>query len=158
FAKYRFTDLAHGTHPPTRDYEKWDGSFFVYTSHRSARKKQKPVRSRRTPCPVLSDIRKVPGEGYVCPVLSDIGPASRCPTPSDISSLPLGKRPQGEGMGERASLVEQDQGSSTVRAPAQAGGAGSSPAPEANRRESLTAYVLSVVNAELEGLHARTKV
>jgi hypothetical protein len=22
-AKYRFTDLAHGTHPPTRDFEKW---------------------------------------------------------------------------------------------------------------------------------------
>jgi hypothetical protein len=30
-AKYRFTDLAHGTHPPTRDYEKWDGELFAYT-------------------------------------------------------------------------------------------------------------------------------
>jgi hypothetical protein len=68
-AKYRFTDLAHGTHPPTRDYEKWDGSPFVYTSHRPARKKQKPVLSRRT-------ARIVP---------SGIGGASKCPVPSDIS-------------------------------------------------------------------------
>jgi hypothetical protein len=30
-AKYRFTDLAHGTHPPTRDYEEWDGELFTYT-------------------------------------------------------------------------------------------------------------------------------
>src|SRR5712691_8110837 len=36
-AKYRFTDLAHGTHPPTRDYEKWDRTPFVYTPHRPAR-------------------------------------------------------------------------------------------------------------------------
>src|SRR5262249_5275966 len=56
------------------------------------------------------------------------------------SSLPLGERPQGEGMAERASLIQHDQDSSTVRAPAQAGGAGSSPAPDANRRESLTIW------------------
>src|SRR5262245_61674626 len=29
-AKYRFTDLAYGTHAATRDYEKWNGELFVY--------------------------------------------------------------------------------------------------------------------------------
>jgi hypothetical protein len=38
-AKYRFTDLAHGTHPPTRDFEKWEGKIFVYTARRASRKK-----------------------------------------------------------------------------------------------------------------------
>jgi hypothetical protein len=134
-AKYRFTDLAYGTHSPTRDYEKWEGEMFVYTARRPAEKKQNPVLRRRTPCPTASDIRKVPGEGSVCPTTSDIHEAARCPTASDISRLPSpapGKAPL--------------QGSSTVRAPAQAGDAGSSPAPVAN----LTEYVLSVVNAELD--------
>src|SRR5262249_16875663 len=44
-AKYRFTDLALGTHPPTRDYEKWEGEMFVYTPRRGGRKKQNPVRT-----------------------------------------------------------------------------------------------------------------
>ena len=117
-AHYRFTDLAHGTHPPTREFEKWDGSLFVYTRHRPSRKKQNPVRSGRTPRPTSSDIRTVSDEGALCPVPSDIGEAPRCPARSDISRLPSPAR--GEG-----SL----QGSLTVRAPAQAGGAGSSPAP-----------------------------
>src|SRR5262245_21530884 len=30
-AHYRFTDLTHGTHPPTRDFEKWDGVLFEYS-------------------------------------------------------------------------------------------------------------------------------
>jgi hypothetical protein len=38
-ASYRFTDLAHGTHPPSRDYEKWEGEKFVYTPRRDGRKK-----------------------------------------------------------------------------------------------------------------------
>src|SRR5262249_31355546 len=42
-AKYRFTDLAHGTHPATQDYEKWDGELYAEPPHRSARKKQNPV-------------------------------------------------------------------------------------------------------------------
>jgi hypothetical protein len=89
-AKYRFTDLAHGTHPATRDFEKWTGELFVYMPPRAARKKQNPVRSGRTPRPVWSDIRTVPGEGSVCPVRSDIGSAPECPVRSDISRLPLG--------------------------------------------------------------------
>jgi hypothetical protein len=107
-AKYRFTDLAHGTHPPTREFEKWKGEMFVCTARRAARKKQNPVLRRRTPCPTASDI-------------------SRLPLPTAAEAV--------------------IQGSSTVRAPAQAGDAGSSPAPVA----SLTEYVLSVVNAVLDG-------
>jgi hypothetical protein len=117
-AHYCFTDLPHGTHPPTRGYEKWSGAPFVYRRRRPARRKQKPVSSRRTPRIAPSDIRKVPGAGSVCLVPSDIGEASRCLIPSDITSLPLPK-------------AREEQGSLTARAPAQAGGAGSSPAPVA---------------------------
>jgi hypothetical protein len=131
-ARYRFTDLAYGTHAATRDFETWDGSIFT---SREGRKKQKPVLPRRTPRPTASDIRKAGNGGAVCPTASDIDGASKCPTASDISSLPLGERAQGERMAEEASLREQDQGSSTVRAPVQAGDAGSSPAPEASRGE-----------------------
>src|SRR5262245_39569042 len=46
-ARYRFTDLAHGTHPATVDYEKWDGELFDPDNQRST-KKQNPVRSGRT--------------------------------------------------------------------------------------------------------------
>jgi DNA-binding transcriptional MocR family regulator len=53
--RFRFTDLAHGTHPATRDYEKWDGSLFEYTPRKPGRKNRIPsgpvghsVRSRRT--------------------------------------------------------------------------------------------------------------
>jgi hypothetical protein len=143
--RFRFTDLAHGTHPATRDYEKWDGSLFEYTPRKPRRKKQNPVRSRRTPRPVPSDIRKASNGGSVCPVPSDRGEAPRCPVPSDRSRLPL--PPAGEEKGKGSLL----QGSSTVRAPAQAGGAGSSPAPVA----SLTEYVLSVVNRVLDEHEAR---
>jgi hypothetical protein len=41
-AKYRFTDLAYGAHAATRDYEKWDGSPFVYTPHRRTQKNRNP--------------------------------------------------------------------------------------------------------------------
>jgi hypothetical protein len=140
-AKYRFTDLAYGTHAPTRDYEKWDGSPFVYTPHRPARKKQKPVLSHRTPRIVPPDIRKAGNGGAVCIVPPDIGAAPECPVASDISRLPLPTAGEEQGR-------DRDQGSSTARAPAQAGEAGSSPAPDA----SLTEYVLSVVNVELDRL------
>ena len=38
-AEFRFTDLPHGTHPATRDYEKWTGELFTYKPRRPARKK-----------------------------------------------------------------------------------------------------------------------
>jgi hypothetical protein len=100
--KYRFTDLPHGTYPPTRDFEKWDGEMFAYTPRRPGRKKQNPVRSHRTPCPVPPDIETAPE----CPVKPDI---------SRRTSLRAKRRVK--------------QGSSTARAPVQAGDAGSSPAP-----------------------------
>src|SRR5262245_57097231 len=142
-AKYRFTDLAHGTHPATRDYEKWDGSIFENPPRKSGWKKQNPVLPRRTPCPTASDIRTAPGEGSVCPTASDIGSASKCPTASDISRLPLPAAGEG-GI----------QGSSTARAPVQAGGAGSSPAP-VTRLPDLTEHVLRIVNEQLDELDAR---
>jgi hypothetical protein len=121
-AKYRFTDLAHGTHPPTRDFEKWEGELFVYTPRRSGNKKQNPVLPHRTPRPTAQDIRKPPGAGSVCPTTQDIDAAARCPTAQDISRFASPER------------RERAQGSLTVRAPAQAGGAGSSPAPVATPR------------------------
>jgi hypothetical protein len=140
---YRFTDLAHGTHPPTRDFEKWDGKLFVYVPRRASGK-QIPVLSGRTPRIVSSDIRTAPGEGSVCIVPSDIGDASKCPVPSDISRLPL-----------PAAGEAEIQGSSTVRAPAQAGDAGSSPAPVA--KPDLTTMVLDIVTAQLNELASRRR-
>jgi hypothetical protein len=145
-AKYRFTDLAHGTHPPTRDYEKWDRTPFVYTPHRPARKKQKPVPPRGTPCTTAWDIRKAGDGGAVCTTAWDIGAAPRCTTAWDISRLP--SPAVGEGQ-------DKDQGSSTVRAPAQAGDAGSSPAPVA--RPDLTTMVLDIVTAQLNELESRRR-
>jgi len=138
--KYRFTDLAHGTHPPTRDFEKWDGEVYVEPSHRPAPKKQNPVPPHGTPCTAPRDIRRGAGGRFVCTAPRDIDGTGECPAPRDTSRLPL--PPVGE-----AAL----RGSSTVRAPAQAGGAGSSPAPVA----SLTEYVLSIVSAELDRLNER---
>jgi len=139
---YRFTDLAHGsgTHPPTRDYEKWDGSIFQNPPRKSGWKKQNPVPQRGTPRPTARAITETENGEPLCPTARDISVAPNCPTARDISRLPL--PPAGE-----AGL----RGSSTVRAPAQAGGAGSSPAPVA----SLTEYVLSIVNAELDRLNER---
>jgi hypothetical protein len=121
-AKYRFTELPHGTHPPTRDFEKWNGEMFAYTPRRPGRKKQNPVRQNRTPCPTEPDIRKASGGAFVCPTKPDIETASECPTKPDISrkATPQAKR-------------RMKQGSSTARAPAQAGDAGSSPAPDATK-------------------------
>src|SRR5262249_44771315 len=143
-AKYRFTDLAYGTHAATRDYEKWDGEIFLYTPRRPSRKKQNPVLPRRTPCPTAQDIQTVPKEGSVCPTAQDIGCDPECPTAQDISRLPL-----------PAAGEAQTQGSLTARAPAQAGGAGSSPAPVAKRREELTNMVLCIVNEQLNELELR---
>jgi hypothetical protein len=121
-ACYRFTDLAYGTHAASRDYEKWDGSIFELTPSRPSRRKQNPVLPRRTPCPTASDIRGKENVGGVCLAASDTVAAPRCPTASDTSRIPS------IGLSERG----PDQGSSTARAPGQAGGAGSSPAPDTN--------------------------
>jgi len=139
-AKYRFTDLAYGTHPATRDYEKWDGELFVYKRRRTGRKKQNPVRKMRTHRPQNAYIRKDKNGAAVCTQNADIGEAPRCTQNTYISGLPLPASGQGPL-----------QGSSTVRAPAQAGGAGSSPAPVTN----LTEYVLAIVNAQLDARPAR---
>src|SRR5262249_4539333 len=52
-ARYRFTEFAYGTHPPTRDFEKWNDEPFVYTPHRHRRihtsAKQNPVVMVSTP-------------------------------------------------------------------------------------------------------------
>src|SRR5262249_17210615 len=93
-------------------------------------KKQNPVPVRVTPCPRVSDIRQALNMGSVCPRVSDIDEAPRCPRVSDISRLPF---PSDGG--------EPIQGSLTVRAPAQGGGAGSSPVPVT----SSTAMVLEMV-------------
>jgi hypothetical protein len=129
---YRFTDLAHGTHPATRDYEKWDGSTFKNPPRKSGRKKQNPVLRRRTPRIAPSDIRRASNGSSVCIARSDINEAPRCIAPSDISRLPL-----------QSASEAGIQGSLTVRAPARAGGAGSSPAPVAN--SPPTAMVLEMV-------------
>jgi hypothetical protein len=85
--EYRFTDLAYGTHPPTRDYEKWEGELFAYTP-RQSRGSHKPVLSRRTPCIARSDTQMNGNGGSVCPTLSDTGATPECPTLSDTSRLP----------------------------------------------------------------------
>lgn len=140
--RYRFTDLAYGTHPATRDYEKWDGELFRYRPRRSRRKTQNPVPAMGTPRTYYGDIRKANGKGAVCTHHGDIGKPPRCTQNGDISRLP-----------SPAPAGARIQGSLTVRAPAQAGGAGSSPAPVAN----LTEYVLSVVNAQLDELEGRRR-
>ena len=120
---WRFTDLPCGTHPPTREYEEWDGSPFVYPGRRRlGSKKQNPVLNARTPCPQRSDIRRVRKRGSVSPQRSDIIEGARCPQRSDISSLP-----------PPTAAPDHEQGSSTARAPVQAGDVGSSPAPVAKR-------------------------
>jgi len=121
-AEFRFTDLLHGTHPATRDYEKWTGELFTYKPRRPARKKQKPVLSHRTPRPVPQDTGRSRKRPSVCPVPQDTVSPSNCPVRQDTISLP----PPEQGR-------EPLQGSLTARAPAQAGGAGSSPAPVAKR-------------------------
>jgi hypothetical protein len=124
-AKYRFTDLAYNTRAPTKDYEKWDKKPFVYAPRGGRnyvpspdRKKQKPVPREGTVRPTGRDIRKASGGGSVCPTGRDIGSALECPTGRDISRCQV-----------LSAAENVEQGSSTARAPAQAGGAGSSPAP-----------------------------
>jgi hypothetical protein len=139
-AKYRFTDLAHGTRPPTCDFKKWDGGQFAYVPRRARRRKQNPVPTIGTPRSDYLNILKAGNGGSVCTVYRNIDGAAKCSDHRSISRLPS------PSAGE-----EGIQGSLTVRALARARGAGSSPAPVA----SLTDYVLSVVSAELDRLESR---
>jgi hypothetical protein len=79
-AHYRFTDLAYGTHPPTRDFEKWDGELFVYTPRRGGCKKQNPVPTMGTPRIHHGDIRKAGHGGSVCTHHGDISDPRGVPT------------------------------------------------------------------------------
>jgi hypothetical protein len=158
-AKYRFTDLAHGTHPATRDYEKWDGVLFEYTGGRSQKrrpKKQNPVRKTRTPRTQNPYIRKGDGTGSVCTQNPYIDEAPPCTQNAYISRLPFPKpfpkprkaragqaKPGQAKPGQAKPGQARLQGSSTVRAPVQAGDAGSNPAPVAN--PSPTKLVLEMV-------------
>jgi hypothetical protein len=154
-ARYRFTDLACDARAATRDYEKWDGELFTYQPRRPARKKQNPVPLEGTACPAGGDIRSPQNRVAVCPAGRDIKQPQPCPAGGDISSFP-----------SPASEVAMTQGSLTARAPAQAGGAGSSPAPvskvipfpdERGRRDSLMSLVASVVGEQLDRLDARRR-
>jgi hypothetical protein len=117
-AHYRFTDLAYGTQPPTRDYEQWNGSPFVFPGRRRAPRNQNPVANLETPRRQLGDIHTLPKRGSVCRQPGDIDGQVRCRQLGDISRLPVPR-------------AKQKQGSLTARAPARAGGVGSSPAPVA---------------------------
>ena len=156
-AKYRFTDLAYGTHPPNKEYEKWDGELFSYSPRRGGRKKQNPVSLGDTPRVPEGHIRKANGTNSVCVPEGHIGEAPKCAPEGHISRLPS------ESVAIRGCEGDAGvQGSSTVRAPAQAGGAGSSPAPVAIRpyrqsREGLMECVLSVVNRQLDELESRRR-
>src|SRR5262245_39773922 len=148
--RYRFTDLAHGTHPATQDYEKWDGSLFPRREW--TWKKQNPVPVRGTPRPRVRDIRKASNGGSVCPRVRDIEEAPECPRVRDIEEAPecprvrdISSLPVGEGM------IEGIRGSSSVRAPVKAGGGGSSPPPVAS---DLVTMVVGMVNAQLGQLRA----
>jgi hypothetical protein len=84
---YRFTDLPHGTHAATRDFEKWGGAPFVYQPRRAARKKQNPVRKTRTPCPENPDIGSRRSGASLCLKNPDIHVAPRCPENPDITRV-----------------------------------------------------------------------
>jgi len=86
-----------------------------------------------------------PSDTPYCAVApSDIGEARRCIALSDISRLPV------PDAGE-----ERLQGSLTVRAPARAGGAGSSPAPVASDILEMVAKLSPEVRMLALGLVAR---
>src|SRR5262249_42159343 len=148
--------IVSPTPPPgapatTQNLKKWDGNLSPYPPRRGGQKKQNPFPTIGTPRTYHRDIRKAGNQGSVCTYHRDIDGAPRCPHHRDISRLPY---PAPAGGGIQGIPL---QGSSTVRAPVQAGDAGSSPAPVA----SLTEHVLSIVNAELDALDAgreRTRV
>jgi hypothetical protein len=139
-AHYRFTEFAHGTHPPTRDFEKWDGELFVYAPCRGRRQKQNPVSKINTPRVENRHIRDRPNRVSVCVENRHIGKLPGCVENQHVSRITT---PQ-----PKPYLI---QGSLTAKAPAQAGDAGSSPAPVI----TLTEHVLNIVKAQLDGANAR---
>src|SRR5262249_12055220 len=148
--KSRSTIPAYGRHPPNKEYEKWDGELFSYSPRRGGRKKQNPVSLGDTPRVPEGHIRKANGTNSVCAPEGHIGEAPKCAPEGHISRLPS----------ESVAITgcEGDagvQGSSTVRAPAQAGDAGSSPAPVA--KPDLTTMVLDIVTTQLNELESRRR-
>jgi hypothetical protein len=142
-AYYRFTEFRHGTHPPTRDFEKWDGEMFTYTPRRPGRKKQKPVSLGDTPRVPEGHIRKGSKGSSVCAPEGHIGTAPKCVPRGHVSRR---TSPQRSG--------RMNQGSSTARAPVQAGDAGSSPAPVTKNsgrhsHEAIMSLVAGVVAEQL---------
>src|SRR5262249_47774508 len=117
---------ARGTPPQPGVLKKGKGKLSAYPPRRGGRKKQNPVPAIGTPRTYHRDIRKAGNQGSVCTYHRDIDGAPRCPHHRDISRLPY-PAPAGGGI-QGVPL----QGSSTVRAPVQAGDAGSSPAPVAS--------------------------
>jgi hypothetical protein len=148
-ARYRFTDVPHGTHPPTRDFEKWDGEMFVYTPRRPRRKKQNPVPFRHTPRTISSHIRKGSGGASVC-----VTESLREPTPERSISSHGSRRTSPQRRGR------MKQGSSMARAPVQAGDAGSSPAPvtkdpSRHSHEAIMSLVAGVVAEQLDAIEGQ---
>jgi hypothetical protein len=146
-AHYRFTEFPHGTHPPTRDFEKWDGEMFAYTPRRRGRKKQNPVSLGDTPRVPEGHIRKGSNGSSVCAPEGHIGSA-----PKRVPRGHTSRRTSQQRSGRTK------QGSSMARAPAQAGDAGSSPAPVTMPRAprgNLTEMVLNIVHAQLDELAKR---
>jgi hypothetical protein len=167
-AHYRFTEFPHGTHPPTRDYEKWDGKPFVYTLRRVGRRKQNPVMMVSTPRDDGQHIRKGRNGKSVCVDSQHIETARGCDDGQHISRKASPQRVDGsclEEAGEASAPLwgavasepadEWTQGSLMARAPAQAGDAGSSPAPVA--KPDLTTMVLDIVTAQLNELESRRR-
>ena len=118
------TEFPHGTHPPTRDFEKWDGEMFAYTPRRLGRKKQNPVSLGDTPRVPEGHIRKGSKGSSVCAPEGHRGAA-----PKRVPRGHTSRRASPQCSGR------VKQGSLTARAPVQAGDAGSSPAPVANLQE-----------------------
>src|SRR5215831_18789495 len=107
-AHYRFTEFPHGTHPPTRDFEKWDGELFVYRPRPGRRKKQNPVCRNHTPRVQEPHIRNGSESPSVCMQEPHIGEAPRCMQNPHISRK--------ASPTANLSLI---QGSLTARAPVQ---------------------------------------
>ena len=141
-ARYRVTEFPYGTRLATRDFERWNGERFVYAPRRAKRKKQNPVSMVDTPCIADRHIRRASEGASVCIADRHIDTAPRCVEDRHVSRIAT----------PSAKLCLK-QGSSTARASAQAGDAGSSPAPVA----SLTDMVLEIVNAELDWLGERRR-
>jgi hypothetical protein len=144
-ACYRFTEFPHGTHSPTRDFEKWDGKIFAYSPRRSGRKKQNPVSLGDTPRVPRGHIRKGSEGASVCAPEGHTGSAPKC--------VPRGHTSRITTL-QRSGRVEQ--GSSTARALVQAGDAGSSPAP-VTKKPWLTPQVEELQSKAISGRVLKTE-